>query len=594
MGLTGSVAHERSRVLDRDVARFLLAITPGLLFAIVFLARSSWFARGGIQFSLFDDAMINLTYGRTLARTGELVWFPGAPRVQGITTPLWIGFMALVHLAGFEGSSAALTVSLVGLALIIASAVVVFRLVRRHVPTHEGGLYASLAAGTVTLLYPLSFWVLRGFEVGLLAFLSVLIIDRLTTPGSRAVVLAGVAGVVGVLTRLDFAVVVAAVGVGYLIRSASWADRTRLVLGFALPSALAAGAVLLFQWQYYGDWLPNTYRLKVEGYDLMARAARGGLNLGRVAPLVAIVIAALYARRFMRQRSALAVELLTLGFAAGCLYSVWVGGDTWEFSALTNRFITVGLPAVVALAFIALGHARISLAPEALQRLLGVVALGVVLSGLLYGVRTNPVEYDWKWALAETLALGVVMLGAMANSRGIAPDSRRAAASGLICATVLITSVSVVPTAHWVRDGGVHVRDDQRFTEDGIQIAAATSQRAVIATVIAGAPGYYAERTMIDLIGFSDDRIATLPPVVDPSTGKPYELFPGHNKWDYEYSIGMLRPDVVTGLWYSTQSDRDRILRWGYVVRCLPNGSWMYWRQESGNVRWDALTICDG
>jgi hypothetical protein len=64
---------------------------------------------------------------------------------------------------------------------------------------------------------------------------------------------------------------------------------------------------------------------------------------------------------------------------------------------------------------------------------------------------------------------------------------------------------------------------------------------------LATAVPYFAHRPAIDLLGKNDRRIARLP-------GR-HSLVPGHDKWDYGYSIGELRPDVVVGLWRPAASD---------------------------------------
>ena len=104
---------------------------PGTVFLAFFAWRSSENPWGTRRFTLFDDAMISMTYPRTLADTGELVWFPGADRVQGVTNPLWTIYMASIHLLGIRGSSAALVVSLTGVLLVLTAASLVFVLVRR-------------------------------------------------------------------------------------------------------------------------------------------------------------------------------------------------------------------------------------------------------------------------------------------------------------------------------------------------------------------------------------------------------------------------------------------------------------------------------
>ena len=55
---------------------------------------------------------------------------------------------------------------------------------------------------------------------------------------------------------------------------------------------------------------------------------------------------------------------------------------------------------------------------------------------------------------------------------------------------------------------------------------------------------------------------------------------PGHDKWDYAYSIGDLRPDVVAQLWHANDDDIRRIEGWGYV-RLAP---WVFVRADSDRV----------
>ena len=188
----------------------------------VFLFRSGVNSSGAVppmRFTLFDDAMISMTYARTLAETGDWVWFPGAERVQGITNPLWTLYMTAVHLLGLEGSSAALAVSLTGILVLLLTGIAVGRLVSLALGTTNTGTWAALiAGGTVPLLYPLAYWTLRGMEVGLLALLSLLTVLGLVAAFGRddpgrslawpLVVLVS-AGAIGIAVRFDFIVVLA-------------------------------------------------------------------------------------------------------------------------------------------------------------------------------------------------------------------------------------------------------------------------------------------------------------------------------------------------------------------------------------------------
>src|SRR5207302_7582016 len=106
------------------------------------------------------------------------------------------------------------------------------------------------------------------------------------------------------------------------------------------------------------------------GIPLATRLGRGLLALASVqlnnlwAP--ALIGAAYLARRPNRSSSA---WLLAAVFMSACAYSVYVGGDAWEWMLYSNRYITPAVPALLVLA--ALGIERfVDSAPAGWRRLL--------------------------------------------------------------------------------------------------------------------------------------------------------------------------------------------------------------------------------
>jgi hypothetical protein len=76
------------------------ALLGGVAFYVVFILRSAFRVEGRLTFSLFDDAMISLTYARNLAEGNGLVWTAGESPVEGYTNFLWTLGMTLPHCAG--------------------------------------------------------------------------------------------------------------------------------------------------------------------------------------------------------------------------------------------------------------------------------------------------------------------------------------------------------------------------------------------------------------------------------------------------------------------------------------------------------------
>jgi hypothetical protein len=74
-------------------------------------------------------------------------------------------------------------------------------------------------------------------------------------------------------------------------------------------------------------------------------------------------------------------------------------------------------------------------------------------------------------------------------------------------------------------------------------------KKATVALATAGVAPYFLDRQIIDILGKNDKRIARLPGRIKEGLGKYDGFQPGHNKWDYSWSIGHLKPYAVVQLW---------------------------------------------
>src|SRR5262245_15166709 len=160
------------------IALILLA-TAACLFYAVFIARSGFRAEGGLAFALFDDAMISMRFARNLAEGHGLVWNAGE-RVEGYTNPLWTLWMTAIHAAGASDERASLVVMISGALILLTTALIAARIAARIFESSE---IATAAFALVAFNYALSFWTLRGMEVGLLALLVTIALGLATTIG---------------------------------------------------------------------------------------------------------------------------------------------------------------------------------------------------------------------------------------------------------------------------------------------------------------------------------------------------------------------------------------------------------------------------
>ena len=561
-------------------ALYAIAIVPGLFFMMFLEWQSSKNPWGSRRFTLFDDAMISMDYGRTLAKTGELVWFPGAPRVQGFTNPLWTLWMAFVHFVGFDGSAAALMISLTGILLILASSWVIFDLVI----TYSAGnsyLIAVLTAGSLPFLYPLTYWTLRGMEVGALTFFCLLLlratINHIRDEYSRVRYSMILPMILGIATRFDFAIF-CVVAIASLLLWGPTRTKARLAMRYGAIVVATAVTVCLAQKLYWDSWLPNTYHLKMDGVSPIDRMSRGLASSVKAASLfgiIAISLALLLRSKELHQR---VVVIASAMFVAMSTYAVYIGGDAWEGEML-NRFYATTLPLLPLIIGLTFNTIRKRITPT-------LISLALVATSVGAGVTVNPFGFSEEhfgiFAVVSIISALIIFFISFIPRDGFL--------AGAVVAAVCLT-VSAYPVAKQYRHRDLLLTHNNLFVTESVETVRDTTKAgATIGTIWAGVPAYYSHRTMLDLLGKNDTFIATSAPHGD--------FFPGHNKWDYNYSIGKLRPDVI----FQTY-DRDieknlhlRIANWGYKRMCPitgtfePNG--YYYRTNSTQIKWDSLETC--
>ena len=559
---------------------YALAIIPGLVFMAFLQWQSSENPWGSRRFTLFDDAMISMDYGRTLAKTGQFVWFPGAPRVQGFTNPLWTLWMSFIHLIGFDGSSAALLVSLTGILLILASSWVIFDLVHTY-SAGNNHLIVVLSAGSLPFVYPLTYWTLRGMEVGALTFFCLLLlratVNHIRDGRVRISISMILPIVLGIATRFDFAIF-CVVAVAALLLWGPAYIKIRLVAIYGAIVVATAASVCLAQKLYWGSWLPNTYHLKMDGVSPIDRISRGLASSAKTSVLFAIIAIAVITQLRSTEFHRRVVFIASAMFVAMAAYAVYIGGDAWEGEML-NRFYATILPLVPLTIGLSFNTLRKRVTPV-------FISLTVVLTTVGAGVTVNPFGFSRKHfyivaIVSVVIALTILLLSFIPRDGYVA--------GAVVAATCII--VSAYPVAQQQKNNDLLLTNTNLFVTESVETMRDTTEAdASIATVWAGVLAYYSHRTMLDLLGKNDTFIATSAPHG--------EFFPGHNKWDYDYSIGKLRPDVIfqtfdRGL---EENLHQRIMNWGYKKLCPITGTFgsrgYYYRTNSKQIKWDSLQEC--
>jgi len=311
---------------------------PALLAGALLFAALAW----RLDF-LCDDAFISFRYARNLVEGHGLRYnfagpYAGAPPVEGYSNLLWVLWLAPFEALGLDlGLVARLSSALCGLVLVLWVT---------HHASRRFGLDALGSAATGLFLASLpctALWATGGLATMAAALCLFGVYERLLGDPERPRGLqAGLFAGAAVLVRADG---VAWVGMVLLAAGCLWLlEGRRRNLGRALLVTGGLAALLFalhvaWRWSTYGDWQPNTARVKA-GFSA-ARLERGWNYVATfflVLPsLVVVGLASL--RPWSRELRAPVVCAATV-VLFGTVYALYVGGDFMPF----GRFLFATVP----------------------------------------------------------------------------------------------------------------------------------------------------------------------------------------------------------------------------------------------------------
>lgn len=505
------------KTLNYAPVALLILAAAFAMYAAVFIYQTSGVVDGVRYFILQDDGMISMRYARNLVHGYGFVWNPGGLRVEGFTNLLWVLYMALLHLLPVAAAKMSLLVQVTAAAVVAAAAVAAARLTTLLVsPTglvisesadHSGASRTRptvraagvIAAACTLFYYPFVNWSLQGSEVCAMALvITAAAILAAKILGGRPFVahLYGVLAI-GVLLRADGFVPYIAFLAAMLVMDRP--DRLRhLAIGLGGLVILLA-ALTAWREATFGYPLPNTYYLKMTGYPLLARILSGAHCFAAFCKhswLVPVVATLLSIPLWKDRRVALIVWVIF----AQAAYSIFVGGDAWEWWGGANRYLCEVTPIFFCLLALTGRHYYIGLTGDSL-------ALRVT-----------------RWSVTQG-RLAIVVLG--------------------IGAFIGIDSAMSNPSEALLLSPPPEVGSNRVNVEYAGAVSRLTTPAASVAVMWAGATPYFCERRYIDLLGKCDAYVAHTPMHLPARATVDKGFYPGHMKWDFAYSIGKLRPDVV-------------------------------------------------
>jgi hypothetical protein len=336
------------------------------------------------------------------------------------------------------------------------------------------------------------------------------------------------------------------VGTAIFLAICDPANRWRhLMWGFAWL-AVFTGVQTAFRLWYYGEVLPNTYYLKLAGYPALLRISRGLFVLAQFIlqanPLLFALPFIVAVRRDWRLR------LLLWTFVIQLAYSIYVGGDAWEYWGGSNRYICIAMPGF----FVLLSY--------------GVFHISRAAAVALNGSPTPAGVADWLKASIFPLLI-VYCIVSLNSIYGV-------------------DALAELSLFHAPFHSGT---DDENSdeVEQALLLKQITSPAATIAVARAGTIPYFSDRYSIDELGKNDKHVAREAMRATGGLRRLIDFRPGHMKVDYAYSIGVLKPDVVAQLWEHAE-EATPALKQSYTGVRL-QGKCLYFRKGSANVIWEKL-----
>jgi len=487
---------------------------------------------------------VSMRYAKNFAEGYGLVWNPGGERVEGYTNPLWVLYMSVIHLFPVPPTRTSLLIQ-ISAALFLAANLYYVRRVALAISSGSRAVAWGAIALTATYL-PLNHWSLQGMEVSVLVllmtactWLAIRSLDTGVFPSLLYVLLG-----VGTWIRPDMVVPFAAF-LSFMFVADPAHRRRHAAWGIGIL-AFAVAAQTAFRLWYYGDVFPNTYYLKMTGVPLTVRVARGAYVLlqfvWRANPLLFALPLVLMLQRDKR------VWLLFWTLAAQIAYSVYVGGDAWEYWGGSNRYISIAMPAFFVLLSCAL---RLT-------------------ASALVAVATDFTQNDLllRRVSATAFALAVIYAGINMNSiHGIGA----------------LAEVALLQPALHTGNGGRNQRDVERAA----LLRQTTTPDATIAVMRAGTIPYFADRPAVDLLGKTDRFVAHGPAATFGHPIRFTEFRPGHVKFDFAHSIGRQQPDVIFHL--GRQAGLASPFMKDAYADVQLDGGCAFVRRRSPHVIWDRM-----
>ncbi|MCD6595302.1 hypothetical protein J7L68_06485 [bacterium] len=446
--------------------------------------QQSFCTNRGRYILLADDTMISMKYAYNLIHHGQLVWQQGQ-KVMGITNPGWTAIMALTLLPNLPLRTASLPILIINLLINLSIIAIVYKIIYKLY-----GIFPATVIGIwLAICAPLLFWSIHGFETPLQTLLITIamipLIPDINTQSKFRPYISIILLTSAFVVRPDAAIIFFVFYIIVIYGRIFPKHSIRKSIITIIYSILFIFACIIAYRIYYGDWLPNTYYLKTTGgAKVISNGVKYMLYTIWNSGLIPIIILSFIAFINWIAKKEYRKKSIALGIIliVWSLYIIWTGGDAFP----NGRYLLPMLPILAITAGSGIKNIRKYILPR-------YISLRTKLS----------MKQSIYYALSIMVIISSYIWLAIPISKFDGPDKNR---------------VDRVVIAEYLEKMKL-------------------PQNTKIALFEAGTIPFLAPKfKYYDLLGKNDKYIAHT---------ESHPGLVGHNKWDYDYSLGKFKPDII-------------------------------------------------
>jgi len=292
-----------------------------------------------------DDAFISFRYAHNFANGHGLDWnIDTADHVEGYTNFLWVLLLSVVEYLNLDPIVSS---KVIGLIFSFGTLLFTYRLTLLIFQSKYLALLSIFFLGTN---YSYSAYITGGLETQLQVFLVVAnafyifyVIDNKKLSDGFLLLAISLLFTLSILTRLD-TIMISGIFFTYLLLSLykeqlQTIEKIKSFIILILPSLVILSTWFVLKYNYYGDFLPNTFYVKATHFSLKTFIYGGAyliyfLNGYFLTPFLLIGI--WYFKELIVEHN---IKIMVLIIIIWCLYIIKIGGDFMEF-----RFMVPILP----------------------------------------------------------------------------------------------------------------------------------------------------------------------------------------------------------------------------------------------------------